>query len=160
MKKVPTDFRRVTMIVHDMEPALTIYRDILGMRVYYDQPIVVTGTGLPAGEPDAKARLVILQCNDAYIGMLGLLQYLDPPLPPAEPRPVPNRVKTGETVFVMAHENVESAYAQLKDVAGVEIFAEPHVSEFPRPDGGTFRVEGLSFFDPNGYFIDLNQFVE
>jgi hypothetical protein len=23
-----------------------------------------------------------------------------------------------------------------------------------------YRVEGLSFFDPNGYFIDLNQFVE
>jgi len=60
----------------------------------------------------------------------------------------------------MAHDNVEAAYEKLKGVAGVEIFAEPHVSEFPRPDGGTFRVEGLSFFDPNGYFIDLNQFVE
>jgi catechol 2,3-dioxygenase-like lactoylglutathione lyase family enzyme len=160
MNKVPTDFRRVTMIVHELESALTIYRDILGMTVYYDQEIVVTGTGLPAGEPNARARLVILQCNDAYIGMLGLLHYLDPPLPPPEPRPVPNRVMAGETVFVMAHENVEKAYEKLREVEGVEIFAEPHVNEFPRPDGGVYRVEGLSFFDPNGYFIDLNQFVE
>ena len=39
MSKVPTDFRRVTMMVNHMEPALTIYRDILGMDVYYDQEI-------------------------------------------------------------------------------------------------------------------------
>ena len=28
---------------------LTIYKDILGMDVYYDQEIVVSGKGLPAG---------------------------------------------------------------------------------------------------------------
>ena len=71
MKKVPTDFRRVTMMVNQMEPALTIYRDILGMEVHYDHEIVVSGKGIPAGEPDSKARLVILKCNDSYIGMLG-----------------------------------------------------------------------------------------
>lgn len=160
MNKVPTDFRRVTMIVSDMTPALTIYRDILGMEVYYDQEITISGQGLPAGQPNSKARLVILKCNDAYIGMLGMIQYLDPPLPPPDPRPVPNRVKAGEVVFVMNHENVEEAHARLREVEGIEIFAEPHVSEFPRPDGGVFRVEGISFFDPNGYFVDLNQVVE
>lgn len=160
MKKVPTDFRRVTMMVNEMEPALTIYRDILGMEVYYDQEIVVSGVGLPAGEPNSKTRLVILKCNDPYIGMLGILQYIDPPLPAPDPRPVPNRVKAGEIVFVMHHENVEEAYQKLKEVEGIQIHAEPHVSEFPRADGGVFRVEGISFFDPNGYFIELNQFVE
>lgn len=160
MNKVPTDFRRITMIVNQMEPALTIYRDILGMNVYYDQEIVVSGKGVPAGEPNSKARLVILKCNDSYIGMLGILQYLDPPLPPPDPRPEPNRVKAGEVVLVMQHDNVEQAYEKLKEVAGVQMFAEPHVSEFPRADGGVFRVEGISFFDPNGYFVDLNQVVE
>ena len=41
-----------------------------------------------------------------------------------------------------------------------EIVAEPHVSEYPKDDGGVFRVLGMSFFDPNGYFIELNQFIE
>ena len=159
MSKVPTDFRRVTMMVNQMEPALTIYRDILGMDVYYDQEIIVSGDGLPAGEPNSKTRLVILQCNDPFIGMLGILQYIDPPLPAPEPRPVPNRVKAGEIVFVMNSDDVKGAFEKLKDVDGVEMFAEPHVTEYPKDDGGVFRVLGISFFDPNGYFIELNQFV-
>jgi len=160
MSKVPTDFRRVTMMVNQMEPALAIYRDILGMEVYYDEEIVVSGVGLPAGEPDSKTRLVILQCNDPYIGMLGILQYVDPPLPDPEPRPVPNRVRAGEIVFVMHNENVRAAYEKLKTVEGIEMVSEPHISEFPKDDGGVFRVLGTSFFDPNGYFVELNQFVE
>lgn len=159
MSKVPTDFRRVTMLVNDINPALEIYRDTLGMSVYYDQEIIVSGKGLPAGEPDSKTRLVILQCNDTYIGMLGILQYLDPPLPDPGPRPVPNRVRTGEVVFVMHNEDVKVAYERIRKIGGVEIVSEPHVSEYPKDDGSVFRVLGISFFDPNGYFIELNQFV-
>jgi catechol 2,3-dioxygenase-like lactoylglutathione lyase family enzyme len=160
MKKVPTDFRRVTLLVNHMDPALTIYRDILGMEVYYDQEIDVALPGFPADQPKSRARLVILKCNDQYIGMLGIMQLLDSPLPDPEPRPVPNHIRAGEAVFVMQHDNVEVAYEKLKDIEGVQILAEPHVTEFPRPDGGVFRVEGFRFFDPNGYFIDLNQTVE
>lgn len=159
MSKVPTDFRRVTMVVNDIEPALKIYRDKLGMTVYYDQEIVVSGKGLPAGEPDSKTRLVILQCNDTYIGMLGILQYLDPPLPNPGPRPSPNRVRTGEVVFVMHNEDVKAAFERISAIEGVEIVSEPHISEFPKADGGVFRVLGMSFFDPNGYFVELNQFA-
>jgi catechol 2,3-dioxygenase-like lactoylglutathione lyase family enzyme len=159
VSKVPTDFRRVTMLVNEIETPLKIYRDILGMDVYYDQEIVVSGVGLPAGEPDSKTRLVILQCNDPYIGMLGILQYVDPPLPEPVPRPSPNRVRTGEVVFVMHNEDVPAAYEQLCQIDGVEIVSEPHISEYPKDDGSVFRILGCSFFDPNGYFIELNQFA-
>jgi catechol 2,3-dioxygenase-like lactoylglutathione lyase family enzyme len=160
MKRVPTEFRRVTMIVQRMDVALSIYRDILGMQLFYDKEIPVTGKGLPADAPAAQARLVILKCNDPFIGMLGLMQYLDPPLPEPDPRPVPNRVRPGEVVFVLVNDNVEQAYGKLKEVEGVEIVSPPHVSEFPRKGGGTMRVLGVSFFDPNGYFVDLNQVIE
>jgi len=156
-KKVPTDFRRVTMMVNEMETPLKLYKDILGMDVYYDQEIVVSGKGLPAGEPDSKTRLVLLQCNDPYIGMLGILQYIDPPLPAPLPRPQPNRVRAGEIVFVMHNNDVEGVYQQLLEIDGIEMVSEPHVSEYPKDDGGVFRVLGITFFDPNGYFIELNQ---
>ncbi len=159
MSKVPTDFRRVTMLVNEMETPLNIYRDILGMAVYYDQEIVVSGVGLPAGEPNSVTRLVILRCNDPYIGMLGILHYVDPPLPEPEPRPNPNRVRTGEVVFVIHNEDVQAAFEKIRQVPGVEVVSEPHLSEYPKDDGSVIRVLGCSFFDPNGYFIELNQYA-
>jgi catechol 2,3-dioxygenase-like lactoylglutathione lyase family enzyme len=160
MKKVPTDFRRVTMMVSRMEPALAIYRDILGMEAYYDQQVDVHIPGTPPGEAKSPARLVILKCNDPYIGMLGLMQLLDAPGPAPEPRGGDGRLRPGEAVFVMQHDNVEAAYEKLRGVEGVRFVSEPQVSEFQRGDGGVLRVEGLRFFDPNGYLIDLNQVVE
>jgi catechol 2,3-dioxygenase-like lactoylglutathione lyase family enzyme len=159
MSKVPTDLRRATMLVNDIEPALHLYRDVLGMEVYYDDEIIVSGEGLPAGAPSAKTRLVILRCNDPYIGMLGILQYLDPPLPDPPPRPRPNRVRAGEVVFVMHHDDVDRVHDELRAMEGIEMVAAPHVNEYPNKDGGVFRVKGISFFDPNGYFVELNQWV-
>ena len=160
MNKVPSDFRRVTMMVNQIEPALTIYRDILGMDAYYDEEIVVSGKGLPSGAPDSQARLVILKCNDPYVGMLGIMQYIDPPLPDPGPRPLPNRVRVGEVVFVIHNDNVEVVYEKLKVIQGIEMVAAPHVKEFPKDNGSVIRVMGISFFDPNGYFIELNQIIE
>ena len=159
MSDVPVVIRRTTMMVNEIESALTIYRDILGMQVHYDEEIIVSGQGLPAGEPDSKTRLVLLKCKDEFIGMLGILQYIDPPLPEAPPRPNPNRVQVGESVYVLHHDDVEAVYPQLKEVPGIEMVSDPHISEYPKPDGGVFRVLGSSFFDPNGYFVELNQFV-
>ena len=86
------------MIVNEIDLPLSIYKDILGMTVYYDKELVVSGNGLPTGVYNAQTRLVILQCNHPYVGMIGLLQYIDPPLPAPPPRPKPNRVQIGETV--------------------------------------------------------------
>jgi catechol 2,3-dioxygenase-like lactoylglutathione lyase family enzyme len=148
------------MRVKEIEPALAVYRDILGMQVHYDHEIVVSGRGMPAPAPNARARLVILRCNDPEIGMLGFLQYLEPVRADVESFSSDRSSRAGETVFVMQHENVERACQQLKEVAGVELIAEPHVAEFPRGDGGVFRVLGTSFYDPNGYLVELNQIVE
>ena len=160
MKKAPTDFRRITMRVHRMEPVLTIYREILGMDTYYDKEVSVSVPGDPLDAPKAKARLVILKCNDAYVGMLGFLQLLDASLPEPETRPADLRLQPGEGVLVMMHDNVEVAYEKLKSVEGVQLIDEPRVNEFPREDGGVLRVEGFRFIDPNGVFVDLNQTVE
>ena len=160
MKKVPTDFRRLTMMVARMEPALAVYRDILGMEAYYDQEVEVAVPGASPGEGKKPARLVILKCNDPYIGMLGLMQVLDPAPSPPPPRQEGDRLKPGEAVLVMQHDNVEAAYEKLKEVEGVQIVSKPEVSEFKSGTGGVLHIEGLRFFDPNGYFVDLNQVVE
>lgn len=146
------------MLINEIDLPLSIYKDILGMTVYYDKELIVSGKGLPTGIHNAQTRLVILQCNHPYIGMLGLLQYIDPPLP-APPRPKPNRVRIGETVFVINTEDVQKVYEKLLAIPQVEIVSQPHLQEYPKPEGGLFRILGMSFFDPNGYFVELNQFL-
>jgi len=160
MNKVPTDFRRVTLMVSRMELSLAIYRDILGMEVHYDQQVSVAIPGAAPTTAKALARLVILKCNDPYIGMLGLMQLLDSPSGQTAGRPAKGRLGPGEAVLVMQHENVEAACEKLRQIEGVRIVSEPHVAEFPRGDGGMMRVEGMRFFDPDGFFVDLNQTVE
>ena len=157
VNKIPVDFRRATMLVNEIETPLKIYRDILGMGTYYDKELTVSGRGVPAGEPDSKARLVILKANDPYIGMLGILQYLDPPLP--EPDERPKKLGVGDTVFVMNADDVKKVYGELREVDGVYIQGEPHVSEYPKPGGGVFRLLCMSFFDPNGYFVEVNEWL-
>ncbi|GIR71962.1 MAG: hypothetical protein CM15mP74_32130 [Halieaceae bacterium] len=60
------------------------------MSVHYDEEIVVSGDGLPPVSLIPN-RLVMLKCKDDFIGMLGILQYIDPPLPEPPPRSNPNR---------------------------------------------------------------------
>ena len=57
----------------------------------------------------------------------------------------------------MHNNDVEGVYQQLLEIDGIEMVSEPHVSEYPKDDGDVFRILGISFFDPNGYFIELNQ---
>ena len=57
MSDVPVLIRRTTMLVNHIDAALRIYRDILGIAVHYDEKILVSGDGLPAGEPNSQTRL-------------------------------------------------------------------------------------------------------
>jgi hypothetical protein len=36
----------------------------------------------------------------------------------------------------------------------------PQATELPKPGAGALQVVGIRFFDPNGYFVDVNQVVE
>jgi hypothetical protein len=67
-ERVPTDIRRTTIIVRDMEKSLALYRDVLGMKVNYDTVVQTSGVALPAGVPGAKARLVPMTGGSAGSG--------------------------------------------------------------------------------------------
>ena len=131
------------------------------MAVHYDEEILVSGDGLPAGEPNSLTRLVMLKCKDDFIGMLGILQYIDPPLP--EPPPSardPNRVRVGESVYVLAPRGCEGrVYEQLAGRTRARDGVRARDQRIPQAGWGVFRVLGISFFDPHGYFVEVNQFV-
>jgi catechol 2,3-dioxygenase-like lactoylglutathione lyase family enzyme len=158
-ERVPTDIRRLTILVRDMETSLKLYRDVLGLKVNYDAPLTTSGVALPAGVPGNKVRLVLLNSNDAWVGWIGLMQYIDPPL--AGPEPYPKRLGAGAPVLVTNTDDAQMRCAMAKSVPGVTFTAEARLQVYPGRNGGPpIRVMGCNFFDPDGLLIELNQILK
>jgi catechol 2,3-dioxygenase-like lactoylglutathione lyase family enzyme len=158
-ERVPTDIRRVTLIVRDMENSLKLYRDVMGLKVNYDTFVTTSGVALPAGEPNAKARLVLLNANDPYIGWIGLMQWVDPALP--DPGPYPKRMGPGGAVIITNTDDVEGSCAAAAKIPGVTVTAPARLQEYPGRNGAPpIRVKGCNFFDPDGTLIEMNQLLK
>lgn len=156
--KLPTDIRRVTMIVRDMENSLKLYRDVMGLTVNYDAVLPMSGVALPAGEPGAKARLVLLNGNDPFIGWIGLMEWLDPRLP--DPGPYQKRMGIGGHVIVTQTADVDRRCAEAAKVPGVHVTGPPRDQTYPGRNGAPpIKVRGCNFFDPDGTLIELNQLI-
>jgi catechol 2,3-dioxygenase-like lactoylglutathione lyase family enzyme len=146
--------KRTTLIVRDAEVSRRFYADVLGLSVWYDDEVVLSGRGLAAGAAGDRTRLVIMRADDPVIGMIGLLQWVEPRLPaPREPR---ERLGIGDVVFVLQTDDVAEVYRRLRQHAA-RVFAEPHAFEIKGADGALLRMTSISFWDPDGYFFEVNQ---
>ncbi len=153
---VPTDIRRTTIIVRNIDASLALYRDVMGLRVNYDAVVPMSGVGLPAGPPGAKARLVLLNGNDPFIGWIGLLEWVAPRLP--DPGAYAKRMGPGGVVIVTNTDDVPARCAAARKVPGVTMTSEPRAQVYPGRNGAApIRVIGCNFFDPDGVLIEMNQ---
>jgi catechol 2,3-dioxygenase-like lactoylglutathione lyase family enzyme len=146
--------KRTTLIVRDMQTAKRWYQKVLGMTVYYDDEVVLSGVGMAAGKAGDRTHLIILQAADPEIGMIGLLQWVDPPLPaPAE---IPTSVGYGNPTFVVRSDNAHAAWEAAKEL-GTHIHADPHQWSIKGADGKVKHFVSIGIFDPDGHFYELNQ---
>lgn len=158
-QRLPTDVRRVTILVRDMENSLKLYRDVIGLQVNYDQRLTVSGVALPAGVPGNKVRLVLLNGNDPFIGWIGLMQYFEPALPAKDP--YPKRLEAGGHVLILNTDDAAKRCEMAKKVPGVTFTAEVREQIYPGRNGGAdIHVMGCNFFDPDGTLVEMNQIVE
>ena len=148
--------KRTTLIVRDMEASLRWYREVLGMSVYFNDEVVLSGTGFPAGQQGDRTHLVILRAADPEIGMIGLLQWVDPPM--QAPAEIPTTVSFGNPTFVVASEDARLAFERATAL-GTHIHAEPHEWSIRGANGKLKHFIGVSLFDPDGYFFELNQLL-
>ena len=146
--------KRSTLIVSDLERSMRFYRDVLGLTVWYDDHVVLSGRGLAAGNAGDRTRLVIMRASDPVVGMIGLLQWEQPPLPP--PLSTRERLGIGDVVFVMQTDDVHEVHRRLVSI-GARIFAEPYRFEVRGADGTMLSMTSISFWDPDGYFFEMNQ---
>ena len=154
----PTDLRRTSLIVSDIDESLKLYRDILGFKVNYDAEVTMSGVALPAGEPGAKARLVLVSSNDSWVGWIGLLQWLDPKLDVPEPR---TRMGVGDALLVFNTEKVDEHCEAVAKLPGVNMTAPASNTTYPgRAGGEPIVVRTCYLFDRDGYFMELNKVLD
>lgn len=159
VERLPTDIRRVTLIVRSVDNSLKLYRDVLGMKVNYDTVVTMSGVALPAGEPGAKARLVLLNGNDPFIGWIGLMEWLDPKLP--DHGPYPKRMGIGSHVIITQTDDLDRRCGEAAKVPGVTMTAPARPQTYPGRNGAPpIRVRGCNFFDPDGTLIEMNQLLK
>ncbi|MEL7298136.1 MAG: VOC family protein [Pseudomonadota bacterium] len=148
--------KRTTLMVRDADRAKHWYESVFGMTAWMDVPFTLSGDQLAAGKKGDKTRLVILKCEHDTIGMIGLLEWLDPKQDaPAE---LPTEITFGAPIFVVASEDAAGAVQRARDL-GSRIHCEPHDWQVTGADGKVKDMIGCSFWDLDGYFFEVNQVV-
>jgi len=148
--------KRTTLMVRDADKASHWYETVFGMKKWMDTPFTLSGNQLAAGQKGDKTRLVILKCQHDTIGMIGLLEWLDPKQ--EAPTTLPTKIEFGTPIFVVASEDASGAVERARKL-GSNIHCEPHDWTVTGADGAKKDMIGCSFFDLDGYFFEVNQIV-
>jgi catechol 2,3-dioxygenase-like lactoylglutathione lyase family enzyme len=157
-ERVAIDLRRTTLIVRDIDRSLAFYRDALGMEVIYDNAIRTPRDAPDDQSAQRASRLVFLRANDDFVGIIGLLQYKKPVRPAHNQGDEP--FSTGSSVLLFNASDLESTFANARQVPGVRVLYEPSKTEYPSYDGeGMIPVMVSVLTDPDGFVIELNQLL-
>ncbi|WP_394729239.1 VOC family protein [Altererythrobacter sp. GH1-8] len=149
--------KRTTLMVRDAEKAARWYEDVLGMTRWMDTPFTLSGAQLAAGKKGDRTRLIIMKAQDDTIGMIGLLQWVDPVRSDMPPM-LPEEIGFGTPIFVVAAEDCRASTERARK-AGSRIHCEPHDWKVTGADGKIKDMIGASFWDLDGYFFEVNQLV-
>jgi len=157
-ERIAVDVRRTTLVVRDVERSLAFYRDALGLQVVYDQMITRPPRPDDPTGPERNMRLALLRANDDFVGVIGLLEYTSPRLD--EPPNVAERPQIGDVILVINAADLDQRFERVRATPGVRIASEPQRTDYPSPDGkGRIAVRVSAVWDPDGYFIELNQLL-
>ena len=151
--KVRNIIKRTTLIVRDMEKSRRWYEYVLGMSTWLDTEFVLSGEGIAIGSAGDKTHLVIMRAEHDKIGMIGLLQWLDPPLPAPE---IPTSVHYGSPVFVVETDDA-AELARRAEELGTRVHTKERKFTVTGAKGETRHLVGTALFDPDGHFFECNQ---
>jgi catechol 2,3-dioxygenase-like lactoylglutathione lyase family enzyme len=154
--RLPIDLRRTTLVVEDADRSLAFYRDALGMRVVYDNIIRTPRDAPDDATAERSLRLVFVEANDDYVGIIGILEYRKPDKQPPATRPAAFSV--GTPVLLFNTSDLKATFARAKAVPGVEVVEEPVETFYPGYGGqGRIPVVVSTLRDPDGFTVELNQ---
>ena len=146
--------KRTTLMVRDAERAAAWYEGVFGMTRWMDTPFTLSGRQLAAGNKGDRTRLVILKCENDRIGMIGLLEWLEPKQD--APTDLPTRIAFGAPIFVVAAQDAQACIDRARAL-GSRIHSEPTPWSVTGADGREKAMLGCSLWDLDGYFYEVIQ---
>jgi catechol 2,3-dioxygenase-like lactoylglutathione lyase family enzyme len=149
--------KRTTLMVRDAEKAARWYEAVLGMTRWMDVPYALSGEQLATGKKGDKTRLVIMQAEHDTIGMIGLLEWVDPPREDV-PDELPKEIVFGAPIFVVATKDARATIERAR-AAGSCVHGEPLQWSVVGADGVLKDMLGASFWDLDGYFFEVNELL-
>lgn len=157
-KDYPLVLRRTTLIVRDIDQALLLYKNAIGMEVIYDNIIKRPHKTEPR---EQEIRLVFLKATHEYVGVLGLVDY-EYNNPNKIEKPV---IKDGfsqqNSILMFNTHNLESKFETIQNTPGIEIITTPKIREYPSYDGkNTIRVLVSTFYDADGFLVEFNELLD
>lgn len=151
--RIKSIVKRTTLIVRDMAASVRWYEHVLGMSIWLDTEYVLSGEGIAAGSPGDRTHLVIMKAEHDKIGMIGLLQWLDPPLPAPE---IDYSVGFGTPVFVVETEDA-GGLARRAEELGTRIKTRERNFTVTGAGGQIRHLKGTVLYDPDGHIFECNQ---
>ncbi|MSO66139.1 MAG: VOC family protein [Alphaproteobacteria bacterium] len=148
--------RRATIFVPNLQRALTFYARAFGFREWYRNDIDLGKlTDFPVGDPGrkGKALFVIMRGWDPQIGMLGLIEIQDPPLPIHKDR----RLRAGQAALVIETSDIARCEQQIRELGGEIIRAPMDGRNIGSISGTPFPATVLFAWDPDGQFLEVFQ---
>ena len=148
-----TPMNRATIFVRDQEASLKLYRDILGMRVWFNNFWDNDGINAIMNTKGLTLKAIALESGDSVFGKLGIYELGKE----AEKAPKPEQstvTKTGDFAIVFSTNDIDALTAKIK-AAGYPIVSPPVVLK-ENPD---MEVPGreMMFRDPDGVLVNLVQ---
>jgi catechol 2,3-dioxygenase-like lactoylglutathione lyase family enzyme len=136
-------------IVADIDASLALYRDVLGLQVYANQPFSPNEAIMKLGDtPGAQSRYVALRVPGMEIGV-ELIEYKD-----IERRPQrPHFVDPGAANISMRVRDLDALFAKIDKVPGVKVLTAGGKPATVVTPNGALHVVFL--LDPDGFVVEL-----
>lgn len=141
------NFKRVTLVVSDLDRSLEIYRDILGFQLDGIMDSTEASYSYPVFkiDPEAKVRFATLSAGPEQVRTMALTEITGMELPkPGRPH---------MTASVIRVDDLEGTFKKL-EAMGLEI-VPPKIAERP----GEFKFVEQAFVDFDGHLIVLYQLL-
>jgi hypothetical protein len=146
--------KRTTLIVRDAQVAAGWYEFVFGMSRWMDVPFTLSGQQLAAGNKGDQTRLIIMKAEHDIIGMIGLLEWVNPRQ--KFPEELPKSISFGAPIFVIAAKDCCATTERARS-SGSYVHCEPHSWTVSDANAKPKEMIGASFFDLDGYFYEVNQ---